>query len=116
MSPVQNFLQMLGVKPVRHKPTKVMAAVITEANVHDLAEWIRYETGDFHAALVYSHEVKVPEVHDISRVPRLHIKCDKGQSRIADLGDVLIRGINGEFYAITYEVYANAYEDIPQEA
>lgn len=116
MTPVQNFLQMLGVRPVRHKPTLVQAAIITEANIHDLAEWIRHETNDYHGALVYSHEVKLPEVHDITRVPRLHITCDKKQSRIADIGDVLIKGITGEFYAITYEVYANAYEDVPQEA
>lgn len=107
MSPVESYLQMLGVKPARHKPTQVRRAQITDVNIDDLADWIRYETGDYHSAHVYTHA-------DGSK--RLHLKCDKGQQRIADIGDYLIRASSQEFYAITQEVYLNRYEDVPQEA
>ena len=113
MSPELLNLQVMGVRPVRHRPTRVYAARIDHNNIHALAEGIRAETGDPQAALVYSHEVRVDDL--IKMVPRLYLRCDKGQGRVADLGDVLIRGTVGEFYAITYEVYLNNYEDLPQE-
>jgi hypothetical protein len=103
----------MGVHPVRHKPNLVYAARITDTNIHALAEGIRDETGDTQSALVYSHEVKIDE--EVKRIPRLYLKCDKGQGRVADLGDVLIRGTVGEFYAISYEVYLNTYEDVVQD-
>lgn len=113
MTPGLLNLQVMGVHPVRHKPTLVYAARIDHNNIHALAEGIRAETGDTQSALVYSHEVRVDDI--IKMVPRLHLKCDKGQGRVADIGDVLIRGTVGEFYSITYEVYLNTYEDIVQD-
>ena len=118
MSPELLNLQVMGVRPVRHKPTLVYAARITEENIHALAQGIRDESADNQAALVYSHEVMVqhPEGGSHLRfIPRLHLKCDKGQGRVADVGDVLIRGTVGEFYAITYQVFCNTYEDVVQD-
>lgn len=113
MSPELLNLQVMGVHPVRHKPTRVYAARITSHNIHALAEGIRAETDDTQAALVYSHEVKVDD--EVVFIPRLHLKCDKGQGRVADLGDVLIRADDNDFYAITYEKFLNRYEDEVQE-
>lgn len=96
-------LQLLGVHPVRSKPNQLWAVELTKANMAGVAEWITENGGT--AVIQYDDEVPVMWVGTTA---------DHG-SKLASIGDVVMRGTVGEFYAITKEVFSNRYEDVPQE-
>lgn len=87
--------QMIGVVPLRHKPTPVEAMEVIRYRHKELVEWIKSHGGSAFTSC---------DQH-------VHIQAIDGQYRTANIGDWVIRGTVGEFYPITAEVKANNYED-----
>lgn len=94
---MEHTLRLMGLHPVRHKPNKVWAVKLTKENLSAVAEWIN--ENDATAVIQYDDEVPIMWVN----------------GRVASIGEVVIRGTVGEFYAITEQVFRNTYEDIPQD-
>lgn len=98
-------LQTIGVKEVRKKPVKVKAVEITEQNYERIVNWIRSE-GSLAEPLHHTKGM-MPEG------PGIWIRTFEDW-RYGAVGDVIIRGSEGEFYPIKSIVYKNVYEDVVQ--
>ena len=80
----------MGAQRFRKKPVEIDAMLVTRSNLQDVAEWSggrAYQDG------------------------RLVISTLEGDMR-ADVGDWIIRGVQGEFYPCKPDIFAATYEEV----
>lgn len=81
---------MLDVVKAKKKPVVVDAVILTERNTDEVAAWC------------LGTVARIPE-------PTVLIRTLEGVMR-ADIGDVVVRGIGGEFYPVKPEIFAQTYD------
>lgn len=85
----------------RKKPVEIQAALITEANLTELA------------TLVDGH-LNLTTGEDGEGTTTLIIPTLEGDMT-AHIGDYLIRGVAGEYYACKPDIFAQTYDHVPEE-
>lgn len=85
----------------RKKPVEIQAALITEANLTELA------------TLVDGH-LNLTTGEDGEGTTTLIIPTLEGDMT-AHIGDYLIRGVAGEYYACKPDIFAQTYDRVPEE-
>lgn len=83
-------------KRFRKKPLVVEAVRVTEANIEWVEKWCR---GSIKGILL----PKIEQVIDIQTL--------EGEMR-ANIGDVIIKGIQGEFYPCRFDIFLASYEEV----
>ncbi len=81
----------------RKKPVVIEAVQITEENIHTVAKWCGGEVK------YANYEGTVPSCIDLST-----LESANGTQR-ADMGDYIIRGVDGEFYPCKPGIFQQTY-------
>lgn len=101
---------MNAVKMYSKKPVKVEAVQLTQDNLHDVARWCGGRVIE---------EAKASDPTDVFRA--LEIPTLEGTMRAlvnrdwtpdGYLGDYVIHGVAGEFYACKPDIFAETYEEV----
>lgn len=88
---------MITPKRYRKKPVEIEAVKITESNIAAVAVWCK----GFQVV-----------ARDLSSTPvALTIPTLEGNMR-AEMGDYIIRGVEGEFYACKRRIFEKTYEEV----
>lgn len=81
-------------KRYRKKPVEVEAVQVTETNIGAVAVWCK------------GFQVVVPRTAVVLIIPTL-----EGNMR-AEIGDYIIRGVEGEYYACKQRIFEKTYEEV----
>lgn len=83
----------LTVGNFKKRPTVVEAVQLLPSNISDVADWCDGE--------VYSQ--------DPNSLPQLVVQTDLGE-RVVNSGDWIVRGVRGNFYPVSEDVFLLKYE------
>ena len=93
---------MSNAKQYRKKPVVIEAMVLTDTNAGAVVQWI---TEGGHKAIMRGG----PRGGSIEAT--VTIKTLEGDHR-ADVGDVVIKGVHGEFYPCKPDIFTATYEEV----
>ena len=91
-------------KKYRKKPVVVEAMQFTGDNWLEIQNWME-ESG--------SKRLLIPEIDVNGKVMGILIKTLEGDMR-ANIGDYIIKGVNGEFYPCKPDIFAKTYEEVKE--
>ncbi len=99
------------IKKIRKKPVEVEAIQLQENNIRQVYEFIHGEIG---LQSFTADEKQWAAYEDTVRREGLHLKTleSDNETQIADIGDWIIKGVQGEFYPIKDEILKQTYDFI----
>ena len=105
---------MSETKKYRKKPVVIEAMQLTgsSADMHDAYLWIEKHIGTAQTPGFESDDDPRPVDNGVSIDPedgKMVIRTLEGDMK-ADLGDWIIKGVNGEFYPCKSDIFAKTYE------
>lgn len=96
----------------RKKPVVVEAMQLTEYNVLAVTEWVEGEKPDLksgHSREMWDEYIEIVRSKGMT-ISTLEDGKDKRAKHVADIGDWIIKGVQGEFYPCKPDIFAATYE------
>ena len=94
---------MSNVKTYRKRPIEVEAVQITANAVDEIVEW-----GEGKISII-----SAPDDSDQDGEVEVEVETATG-SHVASTPDYIVKGIDGNFYAVPYQTFKELYEDVTE--
>jgi hypothetical protein len=100
-------------KQYRKKPVVIEAMELRGGSAYEVYQWIEGHIGSTHPAMDDSRDESGLGVTIDPADGKLVIRTLEGDMK-ADLGDFIIKGVQGEFYPCKPDIFAKTYEAVTE--